>query len=73
MWNVYTNNITVDHTLIKSNIVVGSVAINGLAPGTSADAVMTDDRNYVPYMYSCDRYLWPLILTWINFNPSMDK
>ena len=27
--------------------------------------------NYVPSQVNC--HLWPLLLTWINFNPSMDK
>ena len=39
--------------------------------GIEREQVITTDG--ILYTYPCIRYLWPLLLTWFNFNPSMDK
>ena len=30
-------------------------------------------RMDLSYNNECNRYQWPLLLTWINFNPNIDK
>ena len=55
---------------------MGKIAL--VAPTLVPAARCTDDRSLTGQLWDLDTQVqhniqWPLLLTWFNFNPSMDK
>ena len=66
------------HSASMSEVIATVLKIMHLYMESSGDRSLKEEQ-YLDYMlwYPVSRpnneYLWPLLLTWFNFNPSMDK